>query len=76
MRPGVGFDEMRTASHLPSQAGRRLLIASCLDEEHVLQSCDIPGFYLRAPNNPNIRVVMKKQPRSNETQVAPGKVCV
>jgi hypothetical protein len=27
MRPGVEFDEMRTASHLPSQSGRRFLLA-------------------------------------------------
>lgn len=41
---------------------------------HVLQTWDIPGAYLRAPNNPNIRVVMKQPPRSSGTQVAPGKV--
>lgn len=77
MRPGVDFDGRRTASsHMPSHAGRRLLIASRVAEGHVLQSWDIPGAYLSAPNSPNLRVVMKQPPRSSGTHIAPGKVCV
>ena len=76
MRPNIDFDETRTASHMPSQAGRRLLIAACVAEGHVLQSWDVPGAYLRAPNNPNLRVVMKQPPRADGTLKAPGKICV
>lgn len=38
MRPSFDFDEMRTASHMPPQARRRLLIAACASDEHDLQS--------------------------------------
>lgn len=56
MRLGVDLDEIRTASHMPSQAGRRLIFASCVAEGHVMKPWDIPGSYLRAPNKPNIVV--------------------
>lgn len=36
MRPGIDFDETRTASYMPSQAGRRLLMAACVAEGHFL----------------------------------------
>lgn len=75
MRPGVDFDDARTASHGPYQAGRRLLIAACVAEGHVMQSWDIHGAYLREPNNPTLRIVMKQPPKPSESQIAPGKVC-
>lgn len=34
MRPGIDFEETRTASHMPSQAGRRLLILAGVAEGH------------------------------------------
>ena len=43
MRPGIDFDETRTASHMPSQAGRRLLILAGVAEGHSFRSLDVPG---------------------------------
>lgn len=77
MRPGINFYETSTASCMPSQFGRRLLIAACaytlISEGPVIQSWDIFGAYLRAPNNPNLRVLMKQPPWSSGTQKAPGR---
>lgn len=76
MRPGLDFDKTRTASHLPSQAGRSLLISVGVSEGHVFRSLDVSGAYMRAPRNPNLRIVMAQPPRSNGTKKAPAKVCV
>lgn len=51
-------DETRTASHMPSQAGRGLLLAGATENEQAVASCDVPGAYMRAPNDPNYRVTM------------------
>jgi hypothetical protein len=76
MRPGVDFDGMRTASHMPSQSGRRLLPAVAAAEGSAVQSWDIPGAYMRAPADPWYRVTMQKPPNFDGTLAAPGKVCV
>lgn len=76
IRPGLDFDETRTASHMPSQAVRRLLLAAGVAKGHVFQSLKVPGAYMRAPNKPNIRIGIEQPPRSNGTKKAPGKVCV
>lgn len=76
MRPGYDFDETRTASHMPTHAGRRLLLLGAVTEGHEIRSLDIPGAYMRSPSNPNLRIVMKQPPRSDGQYKAPGKVCV
>ena len=38
MKPGQQFDMTRTASHMPSQAARRLFLAAAVSEGHVIQS--------------------------------------
>ena len=76
MKPGTQFDETRTASHMPSQAARRLLLAAAVSDGHVIQSYDIPGAFMRSPNDPNIRVTMTQPARSDGTFKAPGKICV
>jgi hypothetical protein len=60
MRPGVDFDEMRTASHMPSQSGRRFLLAEAAAEGAAVQSWDVPGVYMRAPADPRYRVTMQQ----------------
>lgn len=62
MRPGLDFDETKTASHMSSQSGRRLIIAAGVAEDHFFRYFDVSGAYLRATRNPNLRVVMS-QPR-------------
>ena len=76
MRSGIDFDETRMASHMPSQARRRLLIMAGVAEGHSFRSPDVPGAYLRAPNDPNIRVVMSQPKRADGTYTAPGKLCL
>lgn len=58
MRPGFDFDEMRTASHIPSQAGCRLLLAAAAAEGYAVTSLGTPGAYMRASNDPCFRVPM------------------
>lgn len=38
MRPGLDFDETSTASHVPSQAGRRLLLNAAAAEIYAVES--------------------------------------
>lgn len=45
-------------------------------EGHSFRSLDVPGAYMRAPNDPNVRVVMAQPTRSDGTQLHPGKVCL
>jgi hypothetical protein len=75
MRPGVDFDEW-TASHMPSQSGRRFLQAVAAIEGAAVQSWDIPGAYMRTLADPRYRVTMQQQPNIDGTLAAPGKVCV
>jgi Reverse transcriptase (RNA-dependent DNA polymerase) len=76
MRSGVDFDEMRTASHMPSQGGRRFLLAVAAAEGSAVQSWDVPGAYMRAPADPRYRVTRQQPPNFDGTLAAPGKVCV
>jgi Reverse transcriptase (RNA-dependent DNA polymerase) len=76
MRPGIDFDEMRTASHMPSQSERRFLLAVAAAEGAVVQSWDVPGAYMRAPADPRYRVTMRQPPSFDGTLAAPCKVCV
>lgn len=76
MQPGIDFDGTRTASHMPSQADRRLLLAAAAAQGYAVASWDVPGAYMRAPNDPRFRVTMKQPPRSDGTLAAPGMVCV
>lgn len=75
-RPGLNFDETKTASDMPSSSGRRLLIASDVAEEQVCRSFDVPGAFLRAPRNHNVMIVMGQPPRSTGKQQRPEMVCV
>jgi hypothetical protein len=48
-RPGVEFDEMRTASHLPSQSGRRFLLAVIAADGAAVQAWRVHGASRSAP---------------------------
>ena len=76
MRPGIDFDETRTVSHMPSQAGRRLLLAASAAEGYAVESWDIPWAYINSPNDPRFRVTMKQPPLADGSYRAPGRVCV
>jgi hypothetical protein len=76
MRPGVDLDAMRAASHMPSQSGRRFLLAVAAAEGASVLSWDVPGAYMRAPEDPRYRGAMQQQPNFDEKLAAPGKVCV
>jgi hypothetical protein len=73
MRPGVDLSEMRTAPHMPSQSGRRFLLAVAAAEGAAVQSWHVPGAYMRAPADPRYRVTMQQQPNFDGTLAAPGK---
>jgi hypothetical protein len=76
MRPDVDFDEMRTAFHMPSQSGRRFMLAVAATESAAVQSWDIPGVYMRALADPRYRVTTQQPLNFDGTLAAPGKVCV
>jgi hypothetical protein len=76
LRPGVDFDQRRTASHMPSQAGRRFLYAVAAAEGAAVHSWDVPGAYMRAPSDPRYRVTMRQPPNFDGSYAAPGKVCL
>lgn len=69
MRPGLDFDETRTASHIPSHAGRLMLLKSSGAQGYVVESCVVPGAYMNAPNYPRFRVKMKHLPMTNGPSV-------
>lgn len=73
MKPRQHFDQTRTASHMPSQAARRLLLSAAVSKGPVVQSYDIPGSYMRAQNDPNIRITMTLTPLSDGTLKALAK---
>jgi hypothetical protein len=74
MIPGVHYDPSRTAAQTPSHTAMRLFFAtSALQNEH-LESNDVPGAYARADTDPNFRVYMVQQPRSNGTYTVPDMV--
>lgn len=64
MTPNIHFDGARSVSHMPSQAGRRLLVAAVAAEGYEIQSWDLPGAYMKAPNDP--------LPNNNEPTAARG----
>lgn len=61
---------------MPSQAGLRMLLAAAAAESNAVASWDMPGAYMRAPNDPHFRLAMHQPPRADGTLSAPGKVCV
>lgn len=60
IRSGLDFDGTITASHMPSQSGRRMLLAAAAAEGYVVESWDVPGLYMNAPNYPRFRATMKQ----------------
>lgn len=76
MTPGLHFDDIRIASHMPSQAGARILFAAVAAQGFSIQPWDVPEAYVWAPNDSRYRVVMAQPPRSDDRDEAPGKVCV
>lgn len=79
MRPVLDVNEMRTASHMPSQVGRRLFFAAAAAaaaEGYVVEIFDVLGAFMRALNDPRFRITMRQPPRSNGKLSASGKVCV
>lgn len=76
MRPGVDFDETRTAFHMPSKARRQLLLSSAAAKGYVVKSWDVPGVYMNAPSDPMFRITMKQPPMADGSYKEPGKICV
>lgn len=76
MRQGLDFDETRTASHMPSQAGRRFLLAAVAAEGYDVEFWDIPGAHMNAPNDPRFRETMKQPSMAYGSYRAPGIMCV
>lgn len=64
IRPLGHFDEHRTASHMPSQAGARILLAGAAAINIEVESWDVRRAYVYAPGNPNFRVTMTQPARS------------
>lgn len=55
----LDFDAGRTASHTPSQEGRRFLLARAAADWYAVASLDVSGAYMRAPRDPRFRVTMR-----------------
>jgi hypothetical protein len=60
---------------MPSQSGRRFLLAVAAAEVAAVQSWDVPSAYMRAPADPRYRVTMQQPPKFDGRLAAPGKVC-
>lgn len=65
MRPGVDFEEKRTDPHMPSQAGRRLLLNAAAAKGYVVELWDVPGAFINSPNDPRFRVTMQQPPMAD-----------
>lgn len=76
MKKRMDFDKTRTASQIPSQSGRKQLIASAAAQGYEVQSWDIPGAFIRAPSDPRFRVIMTQPPLANGTYKETGKIYV
>lgn len=76
MRTGLDFDEKRFASHMPSQAGQRLLLAVAAADGYIVESWDVLGAYMSVPNDQRFRVTMRRPPRADGTFKKPGIICV
>lgn len=61
---------------MPSQAGRRLLLAAAAAQECEVESWDVPGAYMLTPSDPRLRLTMQQPLHADGSVVAPGKVCV
>lgn len=59
MRPGIDFDDTRTESHIPSQAGRRLLLSAAAAKRYAVESWYITGAFMNVPNISTLRVTIK-----------------
>lgn len=73
-RKGHDFDETRTATHMPSQAGRRVLLAGAVANKQFIEIWDVLGAYMRSPGDPIFRMDMKQPPRPDVSFKAPGKI--
>lgn len=76
MRPGKEFDQTKIASPLSSQTSRRIFLAASVPDSHEVQNWDVTGAYMRALNNPNIRVKLFQPTRADGTYKKLGKICV
>lgn len=76
MRAGRDLDAALTASHMPSQAGCRFLLAEAAAEDYAVSSWYVPGAYPRVPNDPRLRVTMPQPPRADGSYIAPGMICM
>lgn len=66
----------RNRVSIPSQAERRFLLRSAAAEGYVLESWNVPGGFINAPNDPRFRVTMNQPPLENGSYKTPGNVCV
>lgn len=76
MTPGLEFGAARTESRITSRAARLLLLASESSQGYAVQSWNVPGAYMRAPNDPLFRLTMIRTPRADGMQKAPGMICL
>lgn len=76
MGPVLDFAEERTASHMLSKAGRRLLLNAAAAQGYFVESWGVPGAYMDTSNDPRFRVTMIQPPMDDGSYREPGKVCV
>lgn len=60
---------------MPSQAGRRLLLAAAAAQGYEVESWDVHGAHMRPTSEPRFRLTVQ-HPRADGLLVAPDKMCV
>lgn len=71
----VHSDNTRSASHMASQAGRRLLAAASA-QGYEVESWDVPCTSMLTMSDPRFRLTIQQTLCANGSLVAPGKVCI
>lgn len=59
MRKMYDSDENRTAAHMPSQAGRRVLMVNAVARRPCIESWNVPCLFIRSPGDQRFRIVMQ-----------------
>lgn len=62
MRPAIHFNSHRTASNMPLQARRRILLAGAAPRDYAVKSWDVPGACIQAPKALIYRSRWRNQP--------------
>lgn len=76
MTPDSHMDENQTASHMPSEADRRLLLSAVATRDQAIQSWDVARAYARALNDLRYHVKMHGPLCAHGMYAALGKICL